>query len=287
MIIEEAEDLRDEDDFSVVDLSIRGSATQKRLRTIFLLNPTDTEHFIYKRWFDSEWYGNPSDDYSGVIKDTLYILSHWKDVQAHLPKPSINELMRLKKERPNYYKYAIDGAWMHSREGVIYDANNWSVADYVQKEKTIIGLDFGFTHPTAMIQVSVDHETRCLWMRELLYKPGMTPDDMLKFIVKHRLMDHQFVADSARPEIIEQLKRKHVRIKPSKKGAGSVLDGINLMQDYQMFIDPTSHNLQKELKMYIWADGLMEKPVKEWDDALDAARYAVMALRKRKEIKVY
>ena len=285
LIIEEAEDLRDEDDFSVVDLSIRGSAKQKRLRTIFLLNPTDIEHFIYKRWFASDWYGRPDDNFCGERKDTLYILSHWKDVQEHLPQPNINELMRLKKERPEYYKYAIDGAWMHQREGVIYP--HWSVGEYKQTETSIIGLDFGFTHPTAMVEVSVDHESKCCWMRERCYKSGMTPEDMHKFIVKEGLMDKKFVADCARPEIIEQLKRKYIQVRPSKKGAGSVLDGINLMQDYTLFIDPKSHNLQKELKMYIWADGLQEKPVKEWDDALDAARYAVMALRKRKEFRVY
>ena len=288
LIIEEAEDLRNEDDFNVIDLSIRGSAHQKRLRTIFLLNPTDVEHFIYKRWFASEWYGNPADSFCGEIKDTLYILSHWTDVQKHLPPPVISELYRLKKERPKYYKYAIDGAWMHQREGTVY--TNWSVRDYRETDNTIIGLDFGFNHPTAMVEVSVDNETKCLWARELLYKSEMTPDDIFKFIVKEKLMDKRFVADSARPEIIAELQKKSnqiIRINPSKKGAGSVLDGIHLVQDYQIFIDPKSHNLQKELNLYVWDDKTIEKPVKEWDDALDALRYGVMALKKKRSFKVY
>ena len=287
LIIEEAEDLRDEDDFNVVDLSIRGSATQKRLRTVFMLNPTDIEHFIYKRWFDSEWYGRPEDNFSGTRKDTVYILSHWKDVQTHLPTPVINELMRLKKERPEYYKYAIDGAWMHQREGTVY--NDWSIRDYERTDKNIVAIDFGFNHPTAIVDVSVDHVTKVCWAKELCYKSEMTPDDIFIFIVKNKLMDRKFVADSARPEIISYLKKKSggiLQISASKKGAGSVLDGIHLVQDYTLFVDPTSHNLQKELKMYIWDDKLVEKPVKEWDDALDALRYGVMALKRRKQIRI-
>ena len=286
-IVEEAEDLRDEDEFDVVDLSIRGSQKQKRLRTVLVMNPTDVEHFVYKRWFASKEYG-AEDDYCGKIKDTEYILTSWKDVMKHLSQSEINSLMRIKRERPEYYKYAIDGAWMHQREGVIYP--DWSVREYNRTDKNIIGLDFGFNHPTAMVDVSLDHTTKCAWVKEILYKSEMTPDEIFQFIVDNKLMDRKFVADCARPEIISYLKKKSggvLQIYPSKKGAGSVLDGIHLVQDFTLFVDPTSHNLQKELKMYVWDDKLVEKPVKEWDDACDAMRYAFMALKRRKTINVY
>ena len=285
LIIEEAEDLRNEDDFNVIDLSIRGSATQKRLRTVFLLNPTDVEHFIYKRWFASEWYQNPDDNYSGQIKDTLYVLSHWKDVQSHLPAPVINELMRLKKERPEYYNYAIDGAWMHRREGTIY--NNWTEREYRKTDNSIIGLDFGFDHPMSMVEVSLDNERKIAWVKELFYERHKTLDDLYDFIKNNKLMDRKFVGDSSRPEMIQGLKQKSdniIQISSSKKGAGSVLDGIHLVQDYQIFVDPKSHNLLRELKMYVWDDKQVEKPVKEWDDALDALRYAIMTLSTKRII---
>ena len=285
LIIEEAEDLRDEDDFSVVDLSIRGSAKQKRLRTIFLLNPTDIEHFIYKRWFASDWYGRPDDNFCGERKDTLYILSHWKDVQEHLPQPNINELMRLKKERPEYYKYAIDGAWMHQREGTVY--NNWSVREFQDIGDHMIGVDFGFDHPMTMVEVSLDKQKKVAFVRELFYERHKTADDLYDFIEKNRLMDKKFVGDSSRPEMIAAIKKKSnnvVQMTSSKKGAGSVLDGIHLVQDYTIFVDPKSHNLLREFKMYVWDDKLLEKPVKEWDDALDALRYAIMTLATKRNV---
>ena len=286
-IVEEAEDLREEDEFDIVDLSIRGSKKNKRLRTVLVMNPTDTEHFVYRRWFASKEY-DVTDDYCGIKKDTCYILTSWKDVRKHLSASEINSLMRIKRERPEYYKYAIEGAWMHQREGVIYP--NWSVRDYEEQSHTIIGLDFGFNHPTAMVEVSIDHVTKCMFARELLYKPEMTPDDIFNFIVQNKLMDKKFVADSARPEIISYLKKKSsgmLRVRASKKGAGSVLDGIHLVQDYTMFIDPQSHNLQKELNLYVWDEKKTEVPKKEWDDACDAMRYAVMALKRKKSLNVY
>ena len=280
-IVEEGEDLRDEDAFDVIDLSIRGSQKQKRLRTIYLLNPTDTEHFVYKRWFNAT---RLPDDFVGEHEDTCYILTSWKDVQKHLSQSEINSIMRIKRDRPEYYKYAIEGAWMHSREGVIYDSNHWRVGKYKQTDNEIIGLDFGFTHPTAMVKVSVDHENKIAYLKELCYESGMTPEDMHKFILQKRLLGYKFVGDGARPEIIEQLRRKNVQIRAAKKGPGSVLDGINLVQDYHLIVDGA--NIEKELKMYIWDDKSQEVPVKEWDDALDAVRYAVMSLRKKRDAKL-
>lgn len=194
----------------------------------------------------------------------------------------------MKKENPQYYNYVIDGAWVHQREGVIYES--WSNRDYELKDNNIIAIDFGFSHPTAIVDVSVDPEIKCLWAKELCYKSGMTPDDILNFIIKNKLMDRRFVADSARPEIIEYLRKKSggvLQIESSKKGAGSILDGIHLVQDHTIFIDPTSKNLQKELNLYVWDDKVIEKPKKEWDDALDALRYGVMALETNTVIQYF
>ena len=286
-IIEEAEDLRDEDAFDVIDLSIRGTKDQKRLRTVLIMNPTDTEHFVYRRWFNSYKVG---DDFVGEKEDTCYIHSHWTDIRKHLSHSEISSIMRIKKDRPKYYEYAIDGAWMHQREGVIYEDHNWRIGDYKETDNCAIGIDFGFTHPTAIVKVSVDHELKVAWLKELSYEPGWTVEEMHKFILKEQLLGYQFIGDGARPEIIEALSRKQVMIKAANKGPGSVLDGINLMQDYHLIVDPSSKNLQKELKMYIWDQRetqMKEIPIKEWDDALDAARYAVMSLRKQREFIVF
>ena len=284
LIIEEAEDMRDEDAFDVVNLSIRGTAKNKKIRTVLLLNPTDVEHFVYRRWFASDYY-NVEDNFEGLKKNTLYIKSHWTDIDEHLSDDEREELLRIQRDRPEYYKYAIDGNWLYARDGVVYNANNWRIGPYKETDNCVIGLDFGFTHPTAFVKVSVDNDLMVAWMEELCYEPGMTPEDMHKFILKNKLMGYKFIGDGARPEIIEQLRRKMVQIKAAAKGPGSVLDGINLMQDYQIIVDPNSKNLQKEFKMYVWDDKMQEKPIKEWDDALDAARYAVMALRKKRNIK--
>ena len=73
-IVEEAEDLRDEDAFDVVDLSIRGNKDCKRLRTVLVMNPTDVEHFVYRRFYlDNDVH----EGWSGIKGDTCYIHSIW------------------------------------------------------------------------------------------------------------------------------------------------------------------------------------------------------------------
>ena len=96
LIIEEAEDLRDEDDFDTIDISIRGNKDCKKLRTLFILNPTDIEHFVYKRWFKD----NVPDDFCGFKDDTLFILANWTDIISHLPQSLINNFMRMKERDP-------------------------------------------------------------------------------------------------------------------------------------------------------------------------------------------
>jgi phage terminase large subunit len=46
------------------------------------------------------------------------------------------------------------------------------------------------------------------------------------------------------------------------------------MQDYELVVDPTSINLIKELNNYVW-DGDKEKPIDDYNHALDGIRYFV------------
>ena len=49
-VLDEAEELIDETVFDKIDLSVRSKNAQNRV--IMILNPTTSEHFIYKRWFE-------------------------------------------------------------------------------------------------------------------------------------------------------------------------------------------------------------------------------------------
>ena len=92
-------------------------------------------------------------------------------------------------------------------------------------------------------------------------------------------------ADNARPEAIEEMKRQGFGgIKPCKKGDGSVLEGIEWMQDRTMYIDESCIGLRNELESYQWQKDKktgerLPKPVKVNDDAIDDFRYSTQPFR--------
>ena len=82
--------------------------------------------------------------------------------------------------------------------------------------------------------------------------------------------------------MIEELQREGFYITSADKGAGSVKHGIDLMKRYKLKIHRNSSNIEKEIKSYKWKEmngTQLEEPVKMFDDALDAARYAIYKLK--------
>jgi phage terminase large subunit len=91
----------------------------------------------------------------------------------------------------------------------------------------------------------------------------------------------EIICDYARPEIIETLKRKKYNTKDANK---AVKDGIDSVKSTEIFIDNNSINLLKELNSYKWktnGDLILDEPVKLYDDAMDAMRYAIHWWKKK------
>ena len=83
------------------------------------------------------------------------------------------------------------------------------------------------------------------------------------------------MVDSARPDVIEDLRRIGYNAKPARK---EVTEGINSVKSYKLILDKSSINLIKEMRNYKWkssGDNILDQPVKLYDDAMDALRYAI------------
>ena len=96
-------------------------------------------------------------------------------------------------------------------------------------------------------------------------------------------------ADSAEPKSIEELKRRGLFVKATRKGKDSIRYGINLIKQYPLFITATSVNLLKEQKLYKWhslSDGTFtNKPIDNFNHAWDCVRYwAIMNLQKNQGV---
>ena len=87
------------------------------------------------------------------------------------------------------------------------------------------------------------------------------------------------IADSAEPKSIDELTVYGVDIVPAIKGQGSVLMGIQSVQNRKISVTKRSTNLLKEYRSYLWDTDVngrnINKPTQGNDHAMDAIRYAV------------
>jgi len=215
---------------------------------------------------------------SQVIKDVALTVSTYRD-NPHLPEVIIKEIESLKLLDKDLYKVYNTGQWVAMR-GLVYTQYT-TIDELPEGGKRVIGMDFGFTHHSAMCMVVIDGDN--MYLEELFFERENLTSDLIAYCRENEITG-LIIADESRPEAIREMKLAGLWVKKSKKGADSVKQGINNMKLYKMHVTKGSVNLLKELNQYKWAelpDGTpKEEPVKAFDDLLDAARYANTYLHK-------
>lgn len=172
--------------------------------------------------------------------------------------------------------------------GLIY--TNWDIVDELPpveecKIPPVYGLDFGYANdPTALEEIRLAHGD--LWIDEYIYQPGLLncdsnhrePNivDIMRDngITRHNLI----VADCAEQKSIDEIKKENFWIIASVKGAGSIVNGIDVVKRYRMHVTRRSVGAISELGKYKWAvdrDGnSTNQPIDRFNHAMDAIRYA-------------
>lgn len=269
-VLDEAEELTDENTFDKINLSIRQKGKQNRI--ILILNPTTKEHWIYKRFFESE---GVKEGFNGIKDDVTYIHTTYQDNIDNLDQSFINEILKLKINNPNKYNHQILGGWLNRAEGVIF--SNWTIDNFNNINGSIFGQDFGFSiDPTTLVEVSIDKNNKLIYAKEFLYKSGLSTTEIYNYNLQYCGVNNLIIADSAEPRLISELKNRGLNIKGISKP--KIIDRIALMQDYRLIIDPTGTNLIKELNNYVWHDKKSETPIDDYNHLLDALGYAVWNL---------
>ena len=82
------------------------------------------------------------------------------------------------------------------------------------------------------------------------------------------------IADSAEPRLISDLKHAGVNIQAVKKG--TIESGITRMQDFEIIIEPNSHNIAKELNNYAYSDKGSKLYIDSYNHSIDGARYNII-----------
>ncbi|MDC3237445.1 phage terminase large subunit [bacterium] len=285
---EEGEELESYDSWVKIKRSIR--ATDVQCLSMIIFNPPTKEHWIYEEFFEGE---SVVEGFNGVKDNILYIHSTYEDNIDNLADHNRKEYEKLKfdydyfegltKEEKEFcsvtikknwkqYKHVVLGGFLDVAEGVIYEY--WEYGEFDNSLPYGYGLDFGSKDPDSLVKVAVDNKLKKLYIKEELYKNNLSTSQLaalIKPITKNKLV----IADSASPRTINDLEEKRVNIEGARKGAGSIIEGIKVIQDYTIIVDPSSKNLVKELNNYIWVDRRGGVPIDKWNHLLDATRYYV------------
>ena len=87
--------------------------------------------------------------------------------------------------------------------------------------------------------------------------------------------------DNSEMKSIDELHRYGWNCKPAQKGKDSILNGIDLMKRYKIFITTKSTNTIQEFRNYKWIEDkngtLLNKPVDKHNHSIDSCRYSIFS----------
>lgn len=246
----------------------------------FNCNPENPRH-----WFREEWINKAAE------KNALHLHFLMDD------NPSLSEATREKYRRTYsgvFYQRYILGLWVMA-EGLIYDMFSQSENVYktapdgaLYASTRTIAVDYGTTNPTVFLdiyddgeKIRIEREYRWDSRKQMRQKTDEDyADDLMEFMGDSPC---ETIVDPSAASFIQALRRRGVYVVPAKN---DVLDGIrktgNLIARRALLVNERCDGLLDELGVYSWdktaAGNGVERPLKQYDHAPDAARYYVNSL---------
>jgi len=272
---EESYQIETFDKFSTVVESIRGSVDDPEFfkQITITFNPWSERHWLKPTFFDEDTKLNNTFSYT-----TTYRVNEWLD------EVDIARYEDLYRTNPRRARIVCDGDWGVA-EGLVFENFEVKEFDWVKKlkEKQVVahGSDFGFTQdPTTLISTIVDLKNKELWIYDEHYQRGMLTDEIYQMYLDKGLKNAEIIADSAEKRLITEIKRKGIsNIKPSVKGQGSIMQGVQFIQGFKIYVHPTCEHTIEELNTYTFdqdKDGnWLNKPIDANNHLMDALRYSL------------
>lgn len=201
-----------------------------------------------------------------------------ENIESRKPKPG---------EEPSNWWIVYGLGQIGSLEGNIYSGWREASVEEIRKGKLVrYGLDFGFSNDeTAMVAI-YELEDNTLGVEELIYEKGILGSQYVDKLKSQNIDPNVLiVADSARPEIIAEIKQGGFRIVGADKNAGSVKRGIDRVSQRQIVY--VGNNLKREYLSYAWrkkrsTGEILDEPQDGLDHIMDALRYGVDDLSKKR-----
>ena len=259
-----------EEDFENLEFSIRGKS--KVDRQIILTYNRKLGNWLEQKYF----YAN------GQFKDAenTYHTHTTFGNNKFLSQEDLRRFEQLRIDDPKKYEKIALGLPV-KLEGLVYD--NWDIIPVFPSDcrQIVYGLDFGYTDPKALVRIGrIGKE---LYLQEIAYGQKIVRDEFI-LLMKERMPERygEIIADSEDPESIEVIRRSGFNIKGVEKLKGSVIFGVETMQQFNLHIVQGSTNTIKDFENYRWPEykqgSVLKKeiePMHAFSHAPRAAEYAV------------
>lgn len=272
IVIEEATEIS-QDEFTQLDLRLR--AITAYLQIYLMFNPVSKVNWCYKHWFEN---GTPAN--TKIVKTT------YKD-NKFLPPDYVASLERMKETNFTYWNIYANGEFC-SLDKLVF-SNWWQSNEPVPADlPLLIGLDFGYINdPSALIVARLDENEKRIYVIDEVYEKGLLNDAIADLIKYKGLAKEVIIADAAEQKSIAEIKREGVpRIKAAVKGQGSVLQGIQKLQQYEIVVSSSCPNLIVELQNYSWqkdksSGEYINQPQDCFNHCIDALRYSLQCVENK------
>ena len=239
--------------------------TQLNMRTeqklIFDYNPSDSTSWLYEL---------PKDE-------SILIKSTYRD-NPFLPDSIKRQIEDLKRTDEALYQIYALGEHAISKANIY---SNWTFLPHRPARFTqyVYGLDFGYNHPTALMRVYW-HE-KDIFIEPVIYESYLTTSNLIDRMASLEVeKEIEIIADYARPEIIAEMNNAGYNVQNANK---VVKKGIDNIKTFGVFALNDKH-IEKEYQNYKWkkiGDTITDEPVKLFDDAMDAVRYATTFIKEQ------
>jgi phage terminase large subunit len=210
--------------------------------------------------------------------DVFYTIVTYKD-NPFLSDIQVKEIEKLKFRDQNLWRvFGLGLKGVPTR--VVF--NHQQIIGEIPPEAKLLGygIDYGYHDAQTLIAVYKNDDN--IYVNELLYLKRTTiPDFIYKIKDLELNLKDDYIADSANPQGIEEMRRAGINIKPVAKG--TILHGIDLIKRHNLFVTSTSINLIDELNQYVWKQ---DKNLKNLDEAIDDFNHCIDPIRYVLQMKV-
>lgn len=228
---------------------------------------------------DQLFRGQPLDS------DMVLVKANYSD-NPWFPMELQREMERDRARDIDKYRHVWLGEYAVFTESRVFKNLSIREFDTPRDAEFLYGADWGFAvDPTTLVRsfivddnLFIDHEAWAVGVR--------IEDTPELFDTVPGARHHVIPADSARPEMIDYMKRHGFPgIRAAKKGPDSVVEGIKFLQDHNIIIHPRCVHAAEEFggyshKRHRLTGNILPDIIEVNDHTIDAERYATEDVRK-------